>query len=113
MVCACDFVTNDAYRYLGSAIIRVALGYGVPVIARSFGCTANMAAGALIEIDKKRGELDRALEIALKLTVEGHAEMAREATKPDQERPWKACARGCVDVYKGAIAARRSQSSRK
>jgi len=106
LICASDFVINDAYRYLGSAIIRVALGYGVPVIARSFGCTADIARGAFIDVPEHPRGLDEALATALELSGAEHEEMSRQALERDRERPWSAYGRGCLDLYRRALHAR-------
>ena len=106
LICASDFVINDAYRYLGSAVIRVALGYGVPVIARPFGCTADIARGALVEVEDAPQGLDRALKRALEMPEPELLDLKREALARDQERPWSAYAGGCIDVYRRAMAAR-------
>ena len=105
LICSSDFVVNDAFQYLGSAIIRVALGYGVPVIASSFGCTSDIAKGAYIPIEETKGGLDSALETALALPKSGYDQMVQNALERHKERPWSAYARGCLDVYQKTIGA--------
>lgn len=111
MICASDFVINDAYRYLGSAIIRVAMGYGVPVIARSFGCTSDIARGAYIEIEETPHGLDRALELALTCSVDKQRAMRHEALERHRERPWSGYGKSCVEIYRRLIASERAKPS--
>lgn len=106
LICASDFVINDAYRYLGSAILRVALGYGVPVIARSFGCTADIARGAYVEVSEGPDGLDVALAAALALPADVHRAMCQQALERDRERPWSAYGARCAETYRRALASR-------
>lgn len=105
LMCAADFVVNDAHRYLGSAVIRVALGYGVPVIASPFGCTADLARDAFIPLEDQDRSLHDAIETALSLSPEAYRAMSDAARQRDAERPWSAYAHGCISVYEKIIAA--------
>lgn len=103
LMCAADFVVNDAHRYLGSAVIRVALGYGKPVIASPFGCTADLARDAFIPLGEHDRALHDAIDTALRLTPEAYQAMSDAARRRDAERPWSAYANGCIGVYKKII----------
>lgn len=105
LICAADFVVNDAHRYLGSAVIRVALNYGVPVIASPFGCTEDLAKDAFIPLDDEPDALHRAIRTARALSPEQYQAMVAAALERNAERPWSAYARGCVNVYEKIIAA--------
>jgi hypothetical protein len=99
LLCAADYIVNDAPQYLGSAIIRAALGYGVPVIAHSFGCTSDLAKGAYIPIPEEPDGVAKALKIALAIDPTEHRRMSEQAFKNHLARPWSAYAAGCSELY--------------
>jgi glycosyltransferase involved in cell wall biosynthesis len=106
LFCAADFVVNDAARYLGSAVIRAALGYGVPVITRSFGCTADLAADAYLEITDKADSLAQTIQRASGMSSSEWQLMSEAALLRHAERPWSAYAKGCISVYEQLISKR-------
>jgi glycosyltransferase involved in cell wall biosynthesis len=106
LICASDYVVNDAPQYLGSAIIRAALGYGVPVIARRFGCTESLAEGACVPISDESGGVDDAIHVALAMEPDRHRRMCEHAIRNHQARPWSAYAAGCMRVYDEVISRR-------
>jgi beta-1,4-mannosyltransferase len=73
---ACDFVVMPGKNYLTSAVIALALSYGVPVIAPNYGCAQDMVkeAGILYD-DSSVDGLINALHIAIrqKNTLKRHA----------------------------------------
>lgn len=104
LMCAANFVVNDAHRYLGSAVIRAAMGYGVPVIASPFGCTADLAREAFIPVADHDEALHEAIRAAVAMPAEAYQAMSKAARQRDAERPWSAYAQGCLDVYEKIIA---------
>lgn len=100
--CASDFVINDAEEYLTSGVVRSAMSYGVPVIARMYGSTADMARGALIEIGP-RG-LTEAMGRAAGLSAAARASLASEARARDRERSWAAAGTALRAAYERAVA---------
>jgi len=99
--CAADFVINDAQRYLTSAVVRAAMTYGVPVIARPFGSTLDMAKGAAIFIE--RDGLDEALREALRLENKRYESLRCEAIKRDAERRWERSGERISELFRNLI----------
>ena len=108
LICASDFVVNDAPQYLGSAIIRAAMGYGVPVVARRFGCTQDMANGACVDIPDGPEGIGQAIDAALALTQDQYQRMSYRAFENHRARPWSGYAAGCVSIYDQVICSARN-----
>ena len=104
--CAADFVVNDAECYLTSAVVRAAMGYGVPVIARPFGATVDMAKGAGLFIEKCG--IDEALEKALTMKEAEIDVMRREALARDRERTWQGCGESLDCFFRSLLGIRKS-----
>ena len=95
--CASDFVVNDAPEYLTSGVVRSAMSYGVPVIARDYGSTPDMARGAMVEIGPQG--LTEAMRRAASLTEGERAALASAALARDGERSWAAAGKILREVY--------------
>ena len=102
--CASDFVLNDAAEYLTSAVVRTAMEYARPVIARETGCTRDMARGAAVWIDR-HGGLAEAIAQALALPSEQYARLSESAAARNRERQWDGTAGVLSDLYEGLIPA--------
>lgn len=85
--CSADFVINDGVRYLTSAVVRSAMGYGVPVIAYPYGATLDMAQNAALFIGD--GGLDEIFVEVLHMDQSRYELLCREALKRDAERSWE------------------------
>lgn len=99
--CAADFIVNDAQNYLTSAVVRTAMGYGVPVIAYPFGSTLDMAKDAAIFMeDGGRPGLEKAMRTALQIDDRSYQLMAQAALQRNSERGWAQMGAACVDLYR-------------
>ena len=104
ILCASDFVINDAPRYLTSAIIRVAMSYGRPVIAYPFGSAPDMAEGAAIWLDDSPDTLVRAIQMARAMDVAAWQKMSDAALKHENELTWESAGRACIALYEQVCA---------
>ncbi len=104
IACAADFVINDAPRYLTSAVIRMAMSYGRPVIAYSYGSTLDMARGAAVFIDEGDNGLASAITKALRMDNSNYRQLAEAALQRNAERSWDQAGAGCVDTYNRILA---------
>lgn len=99
IICAADYIVNDAKQYLTSAVIRAAISYAIPVIAYPFGTAIDMAQGALIPIDDAKDGIAGALKVASSIDNTSYANMREYAAIRNQERTWDRMAQACVDLY--------------
>jgi glycosyltransferase involved in cell wall biosynthesis len=97
LFCAADFLVQDARDYLTSAVIRSALSYGLPVVARNEGSTKDMAAGALVEIGETG--LEDAIERCLQLAPEELQSLRRQALARHKERTWQRSTNAIADLF--------------
>ena len=99
ILCAVDFVINDAKHYLTSAIVRAAISYGVPVVAYPFGSTIDMARGALIPIDDSSGGITQSLSQCFHMEPNTYEQMKEVTRARNKERTWEKCGEACAQVY--------------
>lgn len=85
--CSADFVINDGEQYLTSAVVRTAMGYGVPVIAYPYGATLDMAKNAALFIGD--GGLDEIIYEALHIDQIRYEVLCQEALNRNAERSWE------------------------
>jgi hypothetical protein len=103
LLCASDFVINDGHRYLTSAIIRAAISYARPVIARPFGSTLDMAQGAAVWIPDTPDGLVTAIQSALKMSMEYWGKLSAAAAEHESLLSWQGYAAACIRLYKQLI----------
>ncbi len=97
--CAADFVVDSADQRMTSRIVRTAMSYSRPVLARAYGATIDMARGAAITIDDDPGGVDRAMIKACALTSDERRLLERAAAQRSRERSWRDVGRSCVRFY--------------
>ncbi|MBI5325180.1 MAG: glycosyltransferase [Ignavibacteriae bacterium] len=83
-----DFVINDAYEYMTSAVVRTAISYHVPVIVRNYGASIDMASDASILIEDGLNGLDNAITKSLSLSAEEYNFLVNGAVLRNVERQW-------------------------
>jgi len=89
IICASDFVINDAKEYLTSGILRTAMSYHVPVIAYPYGAAIDMVKGAAIYIDDSDDGINDAIKKALEIDNIMYREMVNQAIIRNNERQWE------------------------
>jgi beta-1,4-mannosyltransferase len=97
---ACDFLVMPGKNYLTSAVVALALSYGVPVIAPQYGCAGDMIkeAGILYDDTQSQGLKDallRALDNKEALRVLAQQQMSRWS--------WQTTAKQTYEAYQLAI----------
>jgi glycosyltransferase involved in cell wall biosynthesis len=100
--CAADFVINDAEEYLTSGVVRSAMSYAIPVIARAYGSTADMARGAMVEIGPEG--LTAAMRRAEGMNPGERSALSAAALARDRERSWKAAGAALGKLYSELLA---------
>jgi glycosyltransferase involved in cell wall biosynthesis len=101
---AADFLVNDADEYLTSAVLRCSMSYGVPAIAYRYGASIDMVAGAVIDIDRTPGGLDRSIATALQMEEAAWAWLHEQALQRDRERAWQQCGPECHRIYTAILS---------
>jgi len=97
---ACDFLVMPGKNYLTSAVIALALSYGVPVIAPQYGCAKDMVREAGILYDDAQSDgLKKALEHALK----NKASLQNTARQQISRWSWQITAEQTYKAYQLAI----------
>ncbi len=99
---ACDFLVMPGSEYVTSAVIVLALSYGVPVITPRYGCAIDMVgdAGILYDPFSNTG-LDDAIALAIKNGAESYRASAIERS---ERLCWDDTARGVFEAYMKAIS---------
>jgi hypothetical protein len=87
MISASDYLLHTGRDYLTSASVRVAISYGLPVLAEPFGATVDMCRGAMVPIDNSR--LEKALKNLPDSASQAYKMMVAQATVRNQERSWE------------------------
>ena len=88
IICASDFIINDAKEYLTSAVLRTAMSYHIPVIAYPYGAAIDMVKGAAIFIDDSEYGIDNAIKEALNIDNNSYHDMVNQAIIRNNERRW-------------------------
>jgi len=101
--CASDYVINDAYEYMTSAVVRTAISYRVPVIVRKYGASIDMAKDAMIFIEDKIDGLENAIKYALNLDDVHYNMLVKAAESRNEERPWSQYGKTFDDLYSTLI----------
>jgi glycosyltransferase involved in cell wall biosynthesis len=99
VICASDFIVNDAQKYMTSAIIRTALSYHTPVIVNPYGAAEDMARGAAIFIQEDDDPVDDAIREALTMDTEEYMSLVRSAKERNAERTWDQTGNNLVRFY--------------
>lgn len=86
-----DYVINTGSNYLTSAAERVAISYGIPVIAHDFGSTTDMCRGAFVPL-KEGICIDTLLATLPRRSSEQYQMLRSAALKRDAERTWELAA---------------------
>jgi hypothetical protein len=94
LACA-DYVIHTGNNYLTSSAVRVAISYGIPVIAEDFGATSDMCKGALIPI-MKGVSIGSTLSALPKRQSSKYKELQEMALLRDEERTWKVAAQNLL-----------------
>ena len=100
VLCAADFVINDAPHYLTSAVIRVAMSYGRPVIAYPFGSAPDMAEGAALWLDDSPDALARCFREADKMDEPTWERMSDAALAHERTLTWEKVGAACMALYR-------------
>ncbi|ACL17482.1 glycosyltransferase family protein [Methanosphaerula palustris] len=99
IICASDFIVNDAQKYMTSAIIRTALSYHTPVIVNPYGAAEDMAQGAAIYIQDDDEPVDDAIERALTMNIEEYTTLVQSAKERNAERTWDRTGKNLVNFF--------------
>lgn len=99
IICASDFIVNDAQKYMTSAIIRTALSYHTPVIVNPYGAAEDMARGAAIFIQENDDPVDEAIQQALSLSNEEYTALVQSAVERNAERTWNGMGMNLTNLY--------------
>jgi glycosyltransferase involved in cell wall biosynthesis len=97
---ACDFLVMPGKKYLTSAVISLALSYGIPVIAPRYGCAEGMVrdAGVLYD-DTQTDGLEKALGYALE-----HKTLLQQRAREQMSRwSWTSTAQQIYKAYQTAL----------
>lgn len=97
--CASDYVINDAFDYMTSAVVRTAISYHVPVIVRGYGASIDMANDALIYIEDNDEGLEKAIRYALDLGNEEYNMLVKGAELRNEERQWEQYGKAFDDLF--------------
>jgi hypothetical protein len=97
MISASDYLLHTGKDYLTSASVRVAMSYGLPVLAEPFGATIDMCRGALVPIDNSNLEL--AFGGLPDPGSDAYETMVSQAMLRNQERSWDNCSKNIADVF--------------
>ena len=103
LLCASDFTINDGAHYLTSAIIRVAMSYACPIIARPFGSALDMARDAAIWIPDTAEGLTSAIHTALQMSEETRLSLCSGAARNEQLLSWQANGEACLRIYQRVL----------
>ncbi len=98
--CASDFVINDAKEYMTSAVIRTSISYQIPVIARKYGASIDMAKNAVIYIEDTDDGLEKAIRNAFTMNDIDYNNLVEEAKLRNAERPWNQYGKAFDELFK-------------
>jgi glycosyltransferase involved in cell wall biosynthesis len=105
-----DYVINTGTNYLTSAAERVAISYGIPVIAHDFGSTTDMCRSALVPLKAGVG-LEAVLATLPRRSSEQYQILSSAALNRDAERTWEHAASQLLAALNGDELLARSNSS--
>lgn len=106
-----DYVINTGSNYLTSAAERVAISYGIPVVAHDFGSTTDMCRGALVPLKAGIG-IDTVLGTLPRRSSEQYQMLRSAALKRDAERTWELAASQFLAALNGYESLARQKSSK-
>jgi hypothetical protein len=95
LISCSNYILHSGFNYLTSAAVRVAISYGIPVIAEPFGSTIDMCSGSLIEF---REPYDKVFKNLPGKDSELYFEMQRKAKISNSERTWSKSANQFCDA---------------
>lgn len=84
-----NYILHSGVSYLTSAAVRVAISYGIPVIAVPFGSTIDMCSGALVELKEPMSDVLTKLP---KKDSKFYFELKSKAAFSDSIRTWNTAA---------------------
>jgi glycosyltransferase involved in cell wall biosynthesis len=105
-----DYVINTGTNYLTSAAERVAISYGIPIVAYDFGSTTDMCRSALVPLKAGVG-IDAVLATLPRRSTEQYQLLRSAALKRDAERTWELAASQLLAAFNGSETLGRSNSS--